>query len=98
MAIFIPPIDFRIPAKPPQINNIRDAQAAINELYNFAQQLIIAISPVARFSKAPLTLATLPAANSISGQLSIISDGISGKWLVYSNGTNWLYTDGSIAL
>lgn len=41
----------------------------------------------------------LPAAASYQFCLAMVSDAASGKsCLVFSNGTNWLYTDNSIAL
>ncbi|MBK3774757.1 hypothetical protein GAY31_11380 [Azospirillum brasilense] len=44
------------------------------------------------------TIATLPAASGANGSAIVrVTDGAGGKPIVISNGTNWLYADGTIA-
>ena len=91
-------VDFRIPNKTPVINTPQDLQSCLDEIYNYAQQVIRALQPLTGVSKGPYTIATLPDVSVSIGGLATVSDGTGGKWLVYSDGTNWLYTDGSIAV
>ncbi|MBK3775916.1 hypothetical protein GAY31_17415 [Azospirillum brasilense] len=46
-------------------------------------------------SFAPFTLAELPPAAAYANKVVVVTNGASGKWLVRSNGTSWLYPDGT---
>jgi len=95
-------VDFRISSKPPQIRTLVDANQTIAIIYNTIQQIIRALIPTLGISKGILTLpgytlTTLPSVTANTGNICVVTNGTSNKWLVYSNGTNWLYTDGTIA-
>lgn len=98
--------DFRISNKPPTFpGQFRPLQPVFDTLFNFAQQVIKAFIPIINVFQSngtailpPFTLSTLPDVAASAGSIALITNGTSGKWLVYSNGTNWLYPDGSIAV
>lgn len=97
------PKDFRIANRPPQVRTFSDVNSVITILYNTIQQIIRFIVPISGIAAGvltlpPYTLATLPNTAANAGNICVIADGVGGQWLVYSNGVNWLYTDGTIAV
>lgn len=98
--------DFRITSKAPTLRgSLAPLQPAFDMIFNFAQQVIKAFIPIIGVFQSngtvvlqPYTLGSLPDVAASEGSIALITDGTGGQWLVYSNGTNWLYASGGVAV